>query len=140
VTQTCILVAGGAQARFFRVMESAGAPHGFRLQEIAMLADAEARERDGLGQEAGDIQHEPLRLEQERRFVALIVERTVELVEHCRGGRMLLITEPRLLGLLREPLRHALRSEVRLEELARDCSALSIGELEHTLAKQGLIP
>lgn len=139
MAHTCILVAGGTQVRFFVVVESADALRGFRLREILKLDDPEVQAGGG-GRDAGDASREHPRLEQERRFVALIVERAMELVEHCRGGRMLVITEPRLLGLLREPLRHALGSEVRLEELARDCSALSIGELEHTLAKQGLIP
>lgn len=132
MADTCILVADGAQARFFRVMKSAAPRRGLRLHEIAKLANPEAP--------VPGAPSEPHRLEQARRFSASIVERAAELLEPCRGGRILVIAEPQLLGLLREPLRQALKSEIRLEELARDYSALSTNELERILAQQGLIP
>lgn len=139
MTHVCILVADDAQARFFMVVESADAPRGVRLQEIARLVNPEARMHGGGSQGVSGARREHHRLERERRFSALIVERAAKLVEKCRGGRMLVIAEPQLLGLLREPLRHALRSEIRLDELARDYSALSISELERVLVHQGLI-
>ncbi len=152
---TCIVVADRARARLFTVV-SDEAPHR-KLKLVEQLAlvnpETQTRGRSGAGRvkserntnrQAGPVhpigaERERHRLEHERRFGAEIVEHAARLVTNWSEGRMLLIAEPRLLGLMRERLRRALKSAVKLEQLGRDYSGLSTAELERLFASQRLI-
>ncbi|MBI4196166.1 MAG: host attachment protein [Betaproteobacteria bacterium] len=151
---TCIVVADGARARLFTVAEDASPRRKYRLEEAANLVNPDVEARGGgsdgaksdrnTNRQAGPMhpigaQRERHRLEQERRFGAQIVEQAVALVGSWSEGRLVLIADPRLLGLMRERLRRALKSEIRLQELAKDYSGLSVSELERLFVEQGVL-
>lgn len=151
--KTCLIVADRGRARLFLVVPDESPRRKVRLDEQATLS-AETRGR-GAGSEArgkserhsnrdaGPVhpvvaQRERHRLEHERRFGAEIVKRAVGVTANWEDGVMLLIAEPRLLGLVREPLREALKASIRLEELAKDYAGLSTAELERIVVAQRL--
>jgi protein required for attachment to host cells len=152
---TCFIIADASRARLFIVVPDDSPRRKMRLAERVSLVNQEtkARGRSGTGQvkserntnrQAGPMhpigaQRARHRLEHERRFGAEIVERAIALTAHWDHGVMVLIAEPRLLGLMRERLRRALRSEIKLEELAKDYSGLSTAELERVVVSQRLI-
>ena len=153
--QTCLIVADGGRARLFVVVPEEGPRRRLRLLEQAALADGEVKTRSRTGsgavsserntnRKAGPVhpiaaQRERHRLEHERRFGAEIVRHAVELTADWSEGVMVVIAEPRLLGLMRERLREALPPRIRLEALAKDYSGLSKSALERILISQRLI-
>ena len=52
----------------------------------------------------------------------------------------MLVAEPRLLGLVREPLRKALHQGIELKELAKDYAQLTSSELRDHLVLASLVP
>ena len=152
--KTCLVVANGGRARLFVVVPEDGPRRKLQLIEQATLVNAETMERGGNGagriyserntnRQAGPVhpvaaRRERHRLEHERRFGAEIVERAAYLTADWKEGVMVLIAEPRLLGLMRERMRDALRGEIRLEELAKDYSGLSTSALERIVISQRL--
>ena len=142
----CLIVADGSRARLFFVVPDDRPRRKLKLVEQAALVNAQTKTRGGSGagrvkserntnRQAGPMhpigaQRERHRLEHERRFGAEVVGRAIDLTADWDRGVMVLIAEPRLLGLMRERLRNALRDEIKLEELAKDYTGLSIAELE----------
>lgn len=154
MNNTCLIIADGAGARLFFVVPSESPRRKLRLAQQATLVNAEmkARGRNGAGRvkserntnrQAGPMhpigaQRERHRLDHERRFGAEVVECAVDLTADWDRGVMVLIAEPRLLGLMREHLRDALKSEIKLEELAKDYTGLSTAELERLVVARDL--
>lgn len=151
---TCLVVADRGRARLFLVMPDDNPRSKLRLDEQASLTNGGAKARGAAGaarvkserntnRQAGPVhpigaQRERHRLEHERRFGAEIVKLAVSATAHWDDGVLLLIAEPRLLGLIREPLRRALKTSIRLEELAKDYAGLSTAELERLVISQRL--
>lgn len=151
---TCLIVADGARARLFFVVPDEAPRRRIRLVEQAALVNQEtkARGRNGTGlvnserntnRQAGPVhpvgaQRERHRLEHERRFGAEIVEKAVALTEDWKEGVIVLIAEPRLLGLMRGRLREALGKQIALVQLAKDYSGLSTAALEKIVISQRL--
>lgn len=152
--KTCLIVADSARARLFFVVPDEAPRRKIRLIEQATLVNQETRERgrNGAGlvnserntnRQAGPMhpvgaQRERHRLEHERRFGAEIVEKAVALTRDWNEGVIVLIAEPRLLGLMRERLRGALKKEIALEQLAKDYNGLSTAALEKIVISQRL--
>jgi protein required for attachment to host cells len=152
--QTCLIVADRDKARLFIVVPDENPRRKLRLVEQATLhsADANARGRSSTGavaserntnRQAGPVhpvgaQRDRHRLEQERRFGAAIVKSAVALTADWSEGVIVLIAEPRLLGLMRERLRGALRKNIALAELAKDYSSLTAAALEKIAIAQRL--
>jgi protein required for attachment to host cells len=154
MNNTCLIVADGSSARLFVVVPYDSPRRKLRLKKEATLVNMETKTRGRSG--AGQVKSErntnrqagpmhPIgaergrhRLEHERRFGAEIVERAMDLTAGWQQGVMILIAEPRLLGLMRERLRSALKSEIRLEELAKNYNGLSTAELERIVITQRL--
>lgn len=126
LVEQLVLVNPATQARGKKVVERV---------KTDRISDREAGPVHPIG-----AQRERHRLEHERRFGGEIVERAAGLVMNWSEGRMLLIAEPRLLGLMRERLRQALRRTIKLEELAKGYSGLSTAELERLFVSQRLLP
>ncbi|MBI4206348.1 MAG: host attachment protein [Betaproteobacteria bacterium] len=155
MNNTGLLVADRSRARLFVVVPADNPRGKLRLVERVTLVNQEtkARGRSGAGRVKGErntnrqagpvhpigAQRERHRLEHERRFCAEVVEHALQLTADWDRGVMVLIAEPRLLSLMRERLRTALRSEIKLEELAKDYSGLSTTELERVVVGQRLI-
>lgn len=152
---TCLVVADGTRARLYLAVPADTPRRKLRLVEQATLANAEpqTRGRNGAGQvkserntnrQAGPVhpagaQRERHRLEHERRFAADIVDRVARMTSAWSEGAIILIAEPRLLGLMRERIRDALREELRLEELARNYGGLTTAALERVVISQRLV-
>ena len=150
-----MVVADGARARIFLLEPGGGQAGAPSLVEKADLANAgySARGADAphmrternTNRQTGPMhavgeKREQHRLEAERRFGVRIAERVAEVVKGWNEGSIVLVADPRLLGLMREMLREAVKSEITLKELAKDYTRLSATELHEHLASNGLIP
>ena len=94
--------------------------------------------------DAGDVhpisaRRDQHRLELERRFAREITRRAAAITQSWEGGSVVLVAEPRMLGLLREPLRKVLKQGIELKELAKDYSQFTAIELRDRLALNDLI-
>ncbi len=152
----CIIVADGGRGRLFSVVEDVSGPGGVSLVERESLVnpDYRAHGADSPGRtkteqvtnrQAGDVhpidaRRDQHRLELERRFAREIAERVAHFTQAWAHGSVVLVAEPRLLGLLREPLHKALNPAVELKELAKDYSRLTASELRDHLALNRMIP
>lgn len=153
---TCIVVADGGRARVF-ILEASEAPRApFRLVERSALDSPDLRS-DGVNaagrpptathtdREAGPVhplgvQRERHGIELERRFAMEIARKTAALVEGWSDGVVVLVADPRMLGLLRDSVRNALKPAVHVKELAKDYAHLTAAELYDHLALNGLVP
>jgi len=151
----CVVVADGARARIFVLEPEGGRAGAPSLVEKADLANAgygargadapQVRTERNTNRQTGPMhpvgeKREQHRLEVERRFGVRIAERVAEVVKGWNDGSIVLVADPRLLGLMREVLREAVKSEITLKELAKDYAHLSATELHERLAGNGLIP
>jgi protein required for attachment to host cells len=147
MNKTCIVVADGARARFF-LIEAAETKAGSKLAEKGELKNDEHRHGnpDNIGnRDAGPVhphgaQRERHRLELDRRFGQEIARQVAAITKGWKQGTLVLVAEPRLLGLLREPLHKALHPGVALKELAKDYTRLPSAELLEHLALNRLVP
>lgn len=154
MNELCIVVADGARARLFFV-EFDGPRKGGRLVEQAALAQPDLRAlgvsvtgrprtETNTNREAGPVhpmgaQRERHRLQVERRFAASITATAAGLVEDWGRGSVVLVAEPRMLGLLRETARGVMNRRVAVKELARDYTSLTAAELYDRLVHGGVI-
>ena len=153
--RTCIVVADGGRARVF-LLEASEAPRApFRLVERGALDNPDLRSRGfsatgrpptetNSGREAGPVhpmgaQRERHGIELERRFAMEIARKTAALVESWSDGVVVLVADPRMLGLLREAARAALKPGVRVKELAKDYTQLPVTALHDLLVQSGVM-
>jgi protein required for attachment to host cells len=153
VADICVVVADGARARVFRVDSSDDARP--RLVETDDLVNAEYQARGAnvlpmvrstrnTGRQSGPmhpyaqrrLRH---RLELEKRFAQEVVAKVAGVTQAWNRGSVVLIAEPRMLGLLREAGRGALKHGVAVKELAKDFTQLTASELREHLAASGII-
>ncbi len=155
-TNACIIVADGGRGRLFAVVGDGSAQGRVSLVERESLVnpDYRARGEDSPGRtkservtnrQAGDVhpidaRRDQHRLELERRFAREIAEHAAQFTRGWSHGSVVLVAEPRLLGLVREPLHRALNPAVELKELAKDYSHLTAAELRDHLALNCMIP
>lgn len=144
----CIIVADGARARFLGLQRGEEPWRRSRLVPLASVGNPDFR---GHGAERAtdcephathptDDRRGEHRLEPGRRFAAEIAQRAAGLTADWARGTVILIAEPRMLGLLREEVRGALKPGLELKELAKDYTALTIPELERHLIVSGVLP
>ncbi len=155
-TNACIIVADGGRGRLFAVVEDGSTQGRVSLVERESLVnpDYRAHGEDSPGRtkservtnrQAGDVhpidaRRDQHRLELERRFAREIAEHAAQFTRGWSHGSVVLVAEPRLLGLVREPLHRALNPAVELKELAKDYSHLTAAELRDHLALNCMIP
>lgn len=153
-----VIAADGARARILALERNAGRPPRaeLRLVENARLSNPEhtvsgrraARTvksgRDtGHGSAAphGYTDHrDPHEEELLRRFAARIAGQAATLVAGSKTGGIVLIAEPRMLGLLRTALEPVTKAGVVLQVLARDYTWCTAPQLQRHLAENGLLP
>lgn len=157
MNRTCIIVANGKVARFFGVEEVASSRVKFRLVERTALTNetdlktlgksvtGRVRTETNTNREGGPrhpigAQRERHRLELEGRFGREIARTAREITKGWNDGTVMLVSDPRLLGLMREPLRTALDQGIRLKELAKDYTQLTLTDLYDHLAVSGIVP
>lgn len=149
-----IVVADAGQARFLALEREGEAGGRTRLvEEEALVQRAPApgeipsgrvRTETNTDREAGPVhpivaQRERHERELERRFARRIAERLAERTRDWPRGRVVLVAEPRLLGLLREALQAGRDARLRLDELAKDYTPLAPEELRERLEAEGLL-
>jgi protein required for attachment to host cells len=135
--KTGLIVADSSRARIFVVVPEEGPPRRLRLEERASLTNvgSHVKGERTTNRQAGPVhpigaQRARHRPEHERRFGLEIVKQAMKLTASWDDATIVLIAEPRLLGLMRVKLREALKRSIRLEELAKDYAGLSKAELE----------
>lgn len=148
VVNTCVVVAHGDEAKFF-LLEPGVAPwRRSRLieqQSVSsssfgeVLAASRHSNRDAGPRHPYGAQRKRHELELERRFAAEVVRRAAAQVSGWRDGVMVVVAEPRLLGLLRDKLRASLASGIKLKELARDYTDFSAAELQQQLETSNML-
>lgn len=156
MNKTCIVVADAAVARFLSVEESDSPRARAMLVEQAALANVtdlkklgrsvtgRTRTETNTNRGSGPVhpmgaQRERHRLELERRFGQEISRQAGEITRGWKQGTVVLVAEPRLLGLMRAHLRKALHGGIQLKELARDYTHLAPQELRDQLASLDVI-
>jgi len=152
-----VIVADGARARFMMLEHNAGRPPraALRLVERARLSNPEhtvsgrrATRKIKSGRDTGrgsvaphgyTDHREPHEAELLRRFAASIAERAAALVAGDRAAGIVLVAEPRMLGLMRAALEPVTKAGVTLRELARDYTWCTAPQLQRHLAENGLL-
>lgn len=149
MNRTCIIVADAKRARFFGIQASDAPRHAMRLVERSVLVNpgVEGARGDGAGRaktgrigsrqsgdtHPGEPRRPQQRLEVERRFGREIAREAGALSSGWKEGAVVLIAEPRLLGLARDFVREALNPALELKELAKNYTQLTASELRDQL-------
>jgi protein required for attachment to host cells len=149
MNRTCVIVADARHARFFSVEPIDSPRHAMALVEIAALSSPDPsdlgatvtgrpRTETNTNRQAGPVhpigaQRQRHRLEHERMFGREIARRAGHLTAQWKNGTVILVAEPRMLGLSREGLRDALNSTVELKIVAKDYARLTAPELRDRL-------
>ena len=153
-----VIVADGAQARFMALERRAARPAraAVHLVESARLSNPEhtvkgrrATRKIKSGRDTGrgsvaphgyTDHREPHEAEVLRRFASRIAEQAAALVTAGKASSVVLVADPRMLGLLRAALEPVAKAGVTLRELARDYTWCSAPQLQRHLAANGLLP
>jgi protein required for attachment to host cells len=80
------------------------------------------------------------RVEFERRFAQMITTQILHLIEAHQAQQLLLIAEPKILGLVRDVLVPVLPKKVTINELAKSLCQLNPHELFEYLMSKQLLP
>jgi protein required for attachment to host cells len=154
-----IIAADGSRARFItaqliddiafegspRLVEHAAVnnPLG-ELPEREKFSDRESRKPSGAGPKGAlpvtDDHRDSHQIEDERRFIRLLLEEADRFIQTERPDRLLLLAEPHLLGLLRGELSRQRWGKLKVEELPQDLSWQSLPELREVLTRRRLLP
>lgn len=149
-----VITADGARARVFLLRKDAALRVGSCLVEKIDLVNTDytARGKDAprvrsernTSRQAGpmhpqDAERDWHRIEIERRFAREIAAHASSLVRVGGADKLIVVAEPRLLGLLRRPLRAAAGKRVAISELARNHTHLSASRLHQRLVADDLI-
>lgn len=157
MASTCIILVDGAHARFFtlEIPEDPSVDGGARLVEHQDLVNPEAdvperalfSDRRGSahasptgGAHALDDGRERHREELERRYVRRLVDEAERFVQREEARRLLLVAEPRLLGVLREQLRYERLRQVEVIEVGENLCQRPSDQVQSILALRGLVP
>jgi len=157
MNEICIVVADAKVARFFgieaadsprerlKLVEQAPLTNVIDLEVLGKSVTGRVRTETNTNRGAGPVhpigaQRERHRIELERRFGREIVSRTTEIIDGWPAGTVVLVAEPRMLGLVREPLRKAMQPGMALKELAKNYTQLTAAELHDHLAVNSLVP
>ena len=153
-----VIVADGAQARFMALEQRDVEPRRAtqRLVENARMSNPEhtiSGRRDARKIKSGrDVgrgrmaphgytdKREPHEAEVLRRFAARIAEQAAALVAAGKASSLVLVADPRMLGLLRKALEPVAKAGTALRELGRDYTWCSAPQLQRHLAENGLLP
>jgi protein required for attachment to host cells len=155
MTDWCIVVADGSRARLFTAEFHAG-------ESSATLKDREdlvspernltgreifANVKSGRNREARNAQAHGYddhrtrhREETERRFAKQIAAATADIVKRHASDWLVIVADPRLLGLLRKPLDAKLPAGLPRIELREDLSWHALPQIRRVLERRGVLP
>lgn len=157
MTHDCVIVADGARCRFFTVERPAdprfeGGP---RLVEQTDLVNPEGEltgnelfsdVRSGRGHASSggpacgfDDHRDRHQDEIKRRFARRIAQAAVRFAADYKAARILLVAEPRMLGMLRPALTSE-SADLSVEEVAQDLSWHAVSHIQDVLTRRGLLP
>ena len=157
MNNTCIVVADAEVARFYDIEEVDAPRVNLALIERKMLSNetdlkalgtsvtGRVRTETNTDRGSGPVhpmgaQRERHRGEIDRRFGRDIAQQTGEIARGWKQGTVVLIADPHLLGLVREPMRKVLHQGIELKELAKDYTHCTVSELREHLVLNKLIP
>jgi len=141
----CIEAVDSPRVKMKLVEQSSLSNPGADLKALGRSMSGRPRTETNTNREAGPMhpigaQRERHRLELDRRFCQEIARETAAVTKEWNGGAVVLVAEPRQLGLMREPLRHVLHQGIELKELAKDFTNLTPAELCKRLTLGSLLP
>ena len=141
---TWVVVANSSSARIFRAegfertlvqVEDLAHPEG-RLHETQMTSDLPGRTFDRFGQGRHAMEEDtPPKRHEAARFAKHISERLDSARTHGDFSRLVLVAEPRFLGLLRDNL-SAESSKLATEQVDKDLVRFGPEEIRHRLSSQ----
>lgn len=149
-----VVIADGARARMFFLQKDPALQAGSRLVEKIDLVNTDytARGKDAPGvrterntsRQAGpmhpqDAERDWHRIEVERRFAREIAAHAAAMLKAGAADRLVLAAEPRMLGLLRQPMRTVVGKRVTVSEIARNFTRLTPARLYQRLAAGDLL-
>ncbi len=153
--ENCIvIVADGTRARMFDLQKDAALHAGSRLAEKMVLTNTahtargtdapHVRSERNSNRQAGpmhpqDAERDWHRMEVERRFAREIAAHASAMLKAGGARRLILVAEPRMLGLLRPGIRAAAGKRAAVSELARNHTRLTPSRLHQRLVADELI-
>lgn len=157
MARTCIIAIDGAHARFFtlEIPEEPRADGGARLVEGQDLVNPEAdipqrlqfSDRRGRAHasptspaHALDDGRERHRRELDRRWTRRFVQETEHFLQRETATRLLLVAEPRMLGVLRDELRYERLTGIEVIELEQNITQFPVAQIQSILALRGVVP
>lgn len=156
MSKYCVVVADAARARFFCLEESEfpeleSSPRLVEKYDLAnperelrgrdVFSDGKTRNRSANGA-AHDYDDHRDRAQEEglKRFARLVEDKAVELAHGEQAGTVLLVAHSRILGVLRAGWDALPKSGLKLEEVGKDLTKLSVDDLHDHLAKEKRLP
>lgn len=153
----CVVVAGGARARFFTLEEAEypemeSGPNLCEVNDLVNLAQAthgvdlwsetkSGRNRGNNGAAHGYDDHRSQHEEEfERRFAREVAREATRLLSQNSTRQLVLVAQKRILGFLRNELGALIKAGVDIKELAKDLTKLPTQELHEHLAREQLLP
>ncbi len=76
----------------------------------------------------------------ERRFTQLVAEQTARFIQEQQAQHLVIVTERKMLGLVREALIPLVSDGLHIQELAKNLTKLKSAELHEYLSNEGLLP
>ncbi len=156
MSEYCVVVAGGARARFF-ALDSVELPEfqsGPNLVELgklesperlsepkALWSDNKSGRNRGAGGAHGYDDHRSQHADEfERRFARQVSEQTLDMVRSNGTKHVVMVAQKRMLGFLRDQLGDLHKTGVAVHELGKDLGKLNAQELHRYLADEALLP
>lgn len=154
MNRTCVVVVDAARARLYRVEPDSDRKSGFRLVEKADLTDTDylarganaprVKSERNTSRQAGPMhpygeKRKQHREEVKRKFARDVANAAKGVVRAWTRGRVVLISETRMLGVMREPLGEALKSGIEVKELKKDYTRFTLAAIERRLERSGLL-
>ncbi len=152
-----VAVINGSQARFFTLDSAALSEYESspNLLEEESLADSTrelhgqelwantktGRNRGSNGQaHSYDDHRQKHEIEFEKRFANKISSAMLNLIQTHQARHLIIVAEPRILGMLRDLMTGNLFKNLQIDEVAKDICHLKSNQIHDYLAKKGLLP
>ncbi|MDJ0649546.1 MAG: host attachment protein [Xenococcaceae cyanobacterium MO_188.B19] len=157
MSKFAVAVINGSQARFFILDSTASSEYesGPNLIEHEGLSDS-TRELHGqelwantkTGRNRGtngqahsyDDHRQKHEIEFEKRFANKINSVMLNFIQTHQARQLILVAEPKILGMMREAMTDNLFKTLRIHEVAKDICHLKLNQIHNYLAKKDLLP
>ena len=157
MTKFAVAVINGSQARFFILDSTASSEYesGPNLIEHEGLTNSTrelhgqelwantktGRNRGSNGQAHGyDDHRQNHEIEFEKRFAQKITKNMGNLIQAHQARHLIIVAEPKILGMMREAMTDSLYKNFNIDEVAKDICTLKLNQIHDYLAKKNLLP